>query len=330
MGNIWLLDLPDVISKYSVSVKTVKGWETRSRSSGGYDGLWGIGTHHTASNATPENDMNWMWFSSSNNAKPIGALYIDREGVCWIGAAGATNTQGAGGPVQTSRGTIPENMGNRYILSIEAANNGRGEVWPNKQIDAYERVLASLCSAYGLQTTDIISHARWSPRRKVDPSGPTPLRPTWGGTSGNATWSDREVSLTVKKRIDDFQNNIKPGGPMNTHLFGPVRILDTRTDSSYKRPLNAGETIYLPPHKDLPKNAKALLLNVTAVNAQGQNFLTLWSGKGGRPKVSNLNTYEKGQTVGNMAIVQLGDFNTFALYSEKGGHVIIDIQGYLA
>lgn len=329
MGNIWLLDLPDVISESGVNTRTAKGWETRSRGSGGYDAVWGIGTHHTASQTTPENDMGWMWYNTNNGARPIGAVYLDREGIAWVGAAGATNTQGLGGPVYASKGVIQKDMGNRYMLSIEAANNGRGEVWSSKQIEAYEKMMAGMCVKYGLKSTDIFSHATWAPGRKVDPSGPTPSRPTWGGTSGNNTWRDSEVSSSVQRRINEFNQHIIPGGPMAVHFFGPVRVLDTRIDPNYKRPLNTGETIYVLPHKDLPKTAKGLIVNITAVNAQGPNFLTAWSGKTSRPNVSNLNTYEKGQTTPNLAFVELGDYLTFKLYSEKGGHVLVDVQGYL-
>ncbi|WP_218214598.1 hypothetical protein, partial [Ursidibacter maritimus] len=72
------------------------GWETRSRSTGGYDNILAIGTHHTASTTSPDSDCSYMWGGSPD--EPIGAVLLDRTDEVTIGAAGATNTQGKGGP----------------------------------------------------------------------------------------------------------------------------------------------------------------------------------------------------------------------------------------
>src|SRR5215510_7210242 len=127
MGAIWLTDLADAVASSGLEYRTWPGWETRARSSGGYDQFWCLFVHHTASNTSPDNDCTYMWQNASD--RPIGALLLDRTGRVTIGAAGATNTQGKGGPCKTSRGTIPADRGNTYGLAIEAANAGTGEPW---------------------------------------------------------------------------------------------------------------------------------------------------------------------------------------------------------
>ena len=96
MGGVWLHDLPYVIAAAGIPHRTWPGWETRSRSSGGYDAVWALGVHHTASSTTPDNDCSYMWQNSPD--RPIGTMLLDRAGLVTVGAAGATNTQGKGGP----------------------------------------------------------------------------------------------------------------------------------------------------------------------------------------------------------------------------------------
>ncbi len=187
MGSIWLTDLPDVLRAAGLDVATWPGWETRSRSSGGYDAIRAVFCHHTASNTSPSNDMSYMWDNTSGD-QPIGALYLARDGRITVGAAGATNTQGKGGPWNLSTGPIPKDAGNANGIAIEAANAGTGEPWPAAQTSAYVAACRALCSAYGLEPSwDVLSHREWCepscPGRKVDPVGPSPY--AVGATSWN-------------------------------------------------------------------------------------------------------------------------------------------------
>ena len=101
MGSIWLTTLPDALERLG-NVSFYRGWQTRARRSGGYTALLGIVVHHTASSTSTYNDTNYMW----NNAPrpPIGAIYLARNGEVVIGAAGATNCAGRGGPYVTIEG----------------------------------------------------------------------------------------------------------------------------------------------------------------------------------------------------------------------------------
>ena len=178
MGAVWLYDLPDVLEAAGLTVETWPGWENRARGSGGYDAVRAVFAHHTASNTSPDADRSYMWDSTSGD-QPIGALYLARDGIITVGAAGATNTQGKGGPWDLSTGLIPKDQGNAYGLAIEAANAGTGEPWPAAQTDAYLVACRALCAAYGLDPArDVLSHWEWCepscPGRKIDPAGPSP------------------------------------------------------------------------------------------------------------------------------------------------------------
>lgn len=206
-GQVWLLDLPDACRSGGLEVSTFDGWETRSRSSGGYDDLLGVCYHHDASSSSSDDGSSdaYGWLYADD--KPIGAMRLHRSGALVVGAAGATNTQGKGGPLSCSGGTVPLDRGNQTMIAIEAANNGVGEAWPQVQLDAYIALVAALVDWYGLDhTRDVHSHASYCqpscPGRKIDAAGPTPAYPELGGTSGARTWGVDDFRDLVGKRLE--------------------------------------------------------------------------------------------------------------------------------
>jgi N-acetylmuramoyl-L-alanine amidase len=216
-GGIWLRDLPDVLRRAGLNVSTWPGWENRARSSGGYDSIMAIGIHHDAfRTGTPlEQRCRYAWEGS--DTRPIGAMWLHTDGRVMVGAAGATNTQGNGGPLRVSRGTIPQNAGNRHMISIEASNNGVGEPWPTVMQDAYVAMCAALCDAYGLdRSRDVIAHFEWT-TRKIDPAGPS----RWA--TGTRSWNMQAFRAEVvahggstpqppntSRRIDMYNVLVRP------------------------------------------------------------------------------------------------------------------------
>jgi hypothetical protein len=179
MGGRYLTDLADVLRRAGLTVTEVDGWQTRSRSSGGYDSgrPTHVMVHHTASGPSSDGwpDVNYMTYSSDN--RPVANLYVNRAGAWWVMAAGATNTNGKGGPVDG----CPADSMNTHAIGIEAGNNGTGEPWPPAQQEAYTTAVAALCDAYDIPTGRVLSHAEWAPDRKIDPAGPSRWAPsgTW-------------------------------------------------------------------------------------------------------------------------------------------------------
>jgi hypothetical protein len=232
--------------------------------------------------------------------------------------------------VTTSKGEIPKDAGNRYFISIEAANSGTGEVWPKAQLETYERLMVGLCEHYGLDPTrDIWTHRSWAPTRKNDPAGPTPARPTWGGP-----WSPPLVSWpdsAIRESVADAS-----GGPDMAALSPSVRILETRPNqpaaagpaASRKTPLNAGETITLSAPDSVPASAKSLMISVAVVGVPREpGFLTAW-GWGSRPLTSFMNPHRPLEVAWGTTIVPLASDRTFRLYTHRGGHTVVDVSGY--
>lgn len=239
MGAIWLRELPDVVAAAGVDYRLWPGWETRGRSSGGYDAVYAVFAHHTASDTTPDNDCHWEWEASDD--RPIGAMHLDRNGRVTIGAAGATNCQGKGGPWSLSRGTIPLDKGNTYGIAIEAANNGVGEPWPQDQTDAYVALVAALCDYRGLDPRrDVLAHFEWvqpsCPGRKIDPAGPSPY------ATGSSKWN-----------MDAFRADVANCGPTPTP---PEPEDDAVTDDDIERIAQRAAQLVFAHKLDTPSGAK--------------------------------------------------------------------------
>ena len=190
MGTRYLLDLADVCRRTGYPVIEVGGgrsqqgsnWQYRSRSSGGYDANLPnhVMVHHTASGAGSDGwpDVNFCTFAST--AKPVSNLYISRDGTIYVIAGGATNTNGAG---KDPCGITPNDSMNRQAIAIEAGNDGRGETWPDPQLDCYVKLCDALCDAYAIPNSCIHGHAEYAPGRKIDPAGPPKY------AQGSATWN---------------------------------------------------------------------------------------------------------------------------------------------
>lgn len=206
MGSTFITDMLDILRDAGCQVREnadTNGWQSRSRSSGGFPGMpLGIQWHHTASQTSPENDVSYQVHGKDN---PIGNCLLDRNGCYWPVAAGAANTAGKGGPLTLSRGTVKQDNANATTFAIEAANNGVGERWPCIQVDAYFAGSNALNRAFGNRPDDVFTHALgagdgWT-SRKIDPATCNVEGP-WVPRSVNSsgTWSLADIRAECNAR----------------------------------------------------------------------------------------------------------------------------------
>jgi uncharacterized delta-60 repeat protein len=112
----------------------------------------------------------------------------------------------------------------------------------------------------------------------------------------------------------------------------PNRILDTRNGNGYSGPKpTSGATVDLvvAGRGGVPATgATAVVLNVTATEADGPGFVTAWPSGLPRPLASNLNLTQAGQTIPNQVYVPLGANGSVSLFTYAGAHLIADVAGY--
>lgn len=108
--------------------------------------------------------------------------------------------------------------------------------------------------------------------------------------------------------------------------MAPHRILDTRRPGPVGRlwPNWVVETAIPDPARTA---AQAIVANVTAVDARGPGFFTVFAARTPMQGVSNLNVVAEHDVVPNHVISRISTFG-LAVYSENGAHVLIDMAGY--
>jgi len=215
MGTVYLTELANVLRDAGlpvVEVDHVSGgtivegpaWRTRSRSSGGFNPGYPLGVvwHHTASSPNTSAASNVGYIIHGSENAPVCGLYLHDDGVWYVCAAGASNTQGKGGPQSFSRGTVALDQGNTQLLGIEAGNSGVGEPWPQVQLDSYFAGTIALCDYLGVALTDVTIHGEYAEGRKIDPATAAAVQGPWRPDSINSsgTWDPNDVRNEVVQR----------------------------------------------------------------------------------------------------------------------------------
>jgi Chaperone of endosialidase len=105
----------------------------------------------------------------------------------------------------------------------------------------------------------------------------------------------------------------------------PCRVFDSRNSS----PLPGGETTNVPIAGlcGVPPTAVAADLNFTIVNPQGIGHLTVFPANGPAPLASLVN-YVPGQTVANVADIQLGTGGAVSAQPLTTTNLVVDVYGY--
>jgi len=152
------------------------------------------------------------------------------------------------------------------------------------------------------------------------------------GVDGKVNFYNNQGSVQV---IADLAGYFVSGGPQTggvSDSTGPSRILDTRNGTgAAKAPVGAGQSIALQVAGvgQVPSTGvTAVVLNVTAVSATKNSYLTVYPDGESTPTASNLN-FAANQTVPNLVIVPLGADGKVRFFNDTGDvEVIADIFGW--
>ena len=112
--------------------------------------------------------------------------------------------------------------------------------------------------------------------------------------------------------------------PGTYNPVAPARLLDTRTTASI--PAGGTVTLQVSGRGGVQQGAGAAVLNLTVTNTGTAGYLTVYPGDQAQPGSSNLN-FAQGQTIANLAVVQLSASGTVKIYSSAPADVIVDVGG---
>ena len=167
-------------------------WSTRGRpaSTGDFRPM-GVLCHHTAPPAgtTPQTDLNVILAGNGDAPGPISQLYIGRDAVLYVVAAGRANHGGKGKRPGLDSSCADMNL---HTLGIEVGNDGMGEHWSDAVVTTYGRTVAALSAWYQWPLDAVYLHATTGPpsggcNSKIDPAGPWREQPDLPG-GGAGTW----------------------------------------------------------------------------------------------------------------------------------------------
>ncbi|WP_030258992.1 MULTISPECIES: PKD domain-containing protein [Streptomyces] len=120
--------------------------------------------------------------------------------------------------------------------------------------------------------------------------------------------------------------------PAGFDSYSGQRALDTRQPGYGTPKLTPGQKLTIDlknQYWPVSWDATAVVVNVTAVNAEGQGFLSLGPNDRPRPESSNLN-YVPGAAIPNLVTVPVGNDFKIAVWNAPGGaavDLVIDIEG---
>jgi Tol biopolymer transport system component len=197
------------------------------------------------------------------------------------------------------------------------------QVTPDVGVFVYDR--AANASA-------VASHALTSPTRTGDAESNVVAVSADGSAVVFAGAASDLVPGDLNARQDVFV--YRNGQPGSYYTLTPCRLLDTRTPADGPA-LFSGQTAVAVLHGacGIPETAKAVALNVTAVQATGAGHLTVHPGDIAPPAISTLN-FAAGQTRANNAVqrLALNGAGTLAVTPFVAGDgtvdVIVDVVGY--
>jgi hypothetical protein len=153
------------------------------------------------------------------------------------------------------------------------------------------------------------------------------------------------VGAGGKVRLDNFAGTVDvvadvvgwfdTGDPSGDGFVGvtPARLLDTRDGTGgIGGRFASGDHRDLPVvgHGNVPADATAVVLNVTAVDPGSYGFVTVWPSGSAMPLASSLNT-APGRTRPNLVVAKLGTNGAISLYdyADFGGtDLAVDVVGY--
>lgn len=228
MSGIYLTNAADWFRAAGLRVVEQDGWKRRAKSSGGYASgrPYGVMWHHTAGSGSTSGEANYMSYGAS--AAPIANVCIGRDGEVWVLAAGPTNTNGSGNAYRFSKGVVPDSAMNSFAWGMEINNNGRGQAYPQAQIDAAFVVSNTINAHMGNQFTDVCTHTQWAPSRKTDPATAAAVQGPWKPRSINnsGSWNLDDLKAECARRAGQPSTSPAPQPPPEDDVLALIMCAD--------------------------------------------------------------------------------------------------------
>jgi subtilisin family serine protease len=142
------------------------------------------------------------------------------------------------------------------------------------------------------------------------------------------------LDSTSASLVVDLVGYVAPEGEQVRRFVAldqPVRAADSRRGQGLSQQRASGDVALTLPQQ-IPAEATAVVLNVTAVGASRPGFVTVFGAGRGRPETSNVN-FGTGTVQANEVLTQIGAGRQVTLHVGGAGapasHLVVDVVGYL-
>lgn len=239
MGSLYPLWLPDAARETGYPVIEVPGWQTRGH--GGFRVLEGVVGHHTGTAQTAKGDYPSLRVVRDGRAGLPGPLCnygLARSGAIFVVAAGVAWHAGA------SAHAGFRDLNDEF-LGIEAEHAGGILPWPDRQLDAYVKLVAAILRYLRRGTDRYVSHRGCAlpAGRKPDPKhiDDSWMRARAAGTVGATVPPNNTILPRRKWENDVLDNQLIPAGKTQRRLIIPTGSASAMTARTFLSFVAAGD-----------------------------------------------------------------------------------------
>ena len=134
------------------------------------------------------------------------------------------------------------------------------------------------------------------------------------------------TTFVVASAVGTHSVSAAPVGASAFRGVSPLRVLDTRTTD--KPGAGSYSPVVIAGLAGVPSSATAVVLNVTAIDATGEGYVTVFPWGESLPNTSNVNIKSFGQMVPNLVTVRLGSGGMVGLFTSISANLLVDVFGY--
>ncbi|WP_182111775.1 MULTISPECIES: N-acetylmuramoyl-L-alanine amidase [unclassified Actinotalea] len=219
----------------------------------------------------------------------------------------------------------------RQGSAVTLAARTLGDInWRLEARDARTGVLVHASIGYGQQAFGGVV-ATWDGNNSAGrPVGPGPYRLTLSGTgAGGAAIHPYSATVTVTGSQNPATVAPVPlTGDLRFVPVTPTRVLDTRPLAESLGP-DSRRDVVVAGVGGVPADAKAVAVNITAVNSSTITHLRAWPAGQSRPGASVLNADAARSASASGVTLGVGGEGKISLYNSAGStHVLVDVTGY--
>ncbi|HTZ22850.1 MAG TPA: hypothetical protein VMC83_02555 [Streptosporangiaceae bacterium] len=287
--------------------------------------------------------------SSETGEQGHGRLSLGRRALLTRGSVVAAGVVGAGAVATAVAG--PASAQATTAVDMNTANDAGTNPAQPTELDAdNDTAPAFILANTGIDTSN--TGAGPNLRLTPSPAAGAALEPTASTAGGDLTatadgelWFTHDFALVSPPVLFPAPVHTEATANVYAQLGTPTRILDTRSSAGRKNIVNAsgsldsagrllaGKTIYIN-LDSLVFYAEVLLANLTIVDPTTGGYLTLWSGDGALPDVSQINFAKSNPAIANFVSVNVAEHsstvaNAIAIHAAGTTQVILDVFAFI-